>query len=252
MAGPGSLIAQVLNRDFIIGQLEKIEAQLRRDIDQKREGGGPGAAGLDPSDYESAHDHVALALQQEKAVSSGQPGFVPPPPLRRRGQPWPPLDDFVFISRDPIISIAQSALEWYFQHSDSNDRIVEEAMTDDRRRGDGEVPVITDKRLDPFSITDPGWVSSLVAMGVRSLRRRHAFNPAPPAPVEIGDRARVILVGDWATGIPRAQLVANAMRTAVEQGQRENPRRPGCPPRRRLLCRLGIRVSRPLSSLLAG
>jgi hypothetical protein len=98
------------------------------------------------------------------------------------------------------------------------------------------VPIITDTRLsewsarrssgrrilDKFSITDPGWVSSLIATGVRWLRKRHAFNPTPPDPVQIGDRARIILVGDWGSGIPRAQLVGTAMRMAVEQGIREN------------------------------
>jgi hypothetical protein len=39
MAEPGSLIAQVLNRRFVIQQLEDIEKRLREDVDQKREGG---------------------------------------------------------------------------------------------------------------------------------------------------------------------------------------------------------------------
>ena len=101
---------------------------------------------------------------------------------------------------------------------------------------DGSVALVTDKRLpgggarrssnrrilDRFSITDPQWVSSLFAQGVRMLRKRHAFNPAPPEPVHIGDNARVILVGDWGTGIPRAQLIGTAMRMAVEQGLNDN------------------------------
>jgi len=179
---------------------------------------------------------VAVVLEQEKAASSGQVGYVAPPPERRSRRSSPPLDDFVFISHDPIVSLAQSALERYFQHPDSPDKVVIEEMPDDARRGPGRPMIITDKRLprgavrrvsdrrilDEFSITDPGWVSSLVAMGIRKLRKRHAFNPALPEPVPIGDRARVILVGDWGTGIPRAQLVGTAMRMAVEQGVHDN------------------------------
>lgn len=235
MADPGSMIAQVLNRDFVLQQLADIEKRLRSDVDQKRQGGRDDAASLDRADYEAAHDHVAVVLEQEKAASSGQIGFVPPPPERRSGKPPAPLDDFVFMSRDPVVSTVQSALEYYFQHPDSKDRIVPEEMPDDQRRGAGGTPVITDKRLpggavrrvsnrrllDQFSITDPGWVSSLVAQGIRLLRKRHVFNPAPPEPVDIGDQARVILVGDWGSGIPRAQLVATAMRMAVEQGVRD-------------------------------
>ena len=236
MAEAGSMIAQVLNREFVLQQLEQIEKRLRSDVDQNREGGRDDAANLNRSDYEAAHDHVAVVLEQERAASSGQIGFVPPPPERRSGKPAAPLDDFVFISHDPVVSTVQSALEFYLRHPESKDKIVEQDMPDDPRRSDQAPPVITDTRLpgdtvrrvsdrrllDPFSITDPGWVSSLVAEGIRMLRKRHAFNPAPPAPVHIGDRARVILVGDWGSGIPRAQLVGTAMRMAVEQGVREN------------------------------
>jgi hypothetical protein len=232
----GSPIAQVLNRGFIIQQLKAVEQQLALDVNEYREGGPGETADLGPDDYQAAHDHIETVLTQEAALSSGQTSFVPPPSERRRREPAPPLDDFVFISRDPVVSTLQSALEFYFQHPESKDRIVEQDMPDDVRRGRDEAPLITDKRLpgsasrraagrrllDPFSITDPGWVSSLVAMGVRSLRKRHAFNPYPPEPIEISDRARVILVGDWGSGIPRAQRIAAGMRAAIEQATREN------------------------------
>jgi hypothetical protein len=147
MAEPGSLIAEVLNRQFVIQQLEDIEKWLHQDVDNKREGGGAGTADLAAADYQAALDHVSIALAQEKAASSGQPGFVPPAPERRGRRPSPPLDDFVFMSRDPIVSIAQSALEYYFRNPESKDRLVQQDMPDDRRRSATEVPVITDARL---------------------------------------------------------------------------------------------------------
>jgi hypothetical protein len=232
----GSPIAQVLNREFVIGQLEAIEKQLSKDVDRSRSGGPHAAAAdLDKADYEAALDHVSIVRQQELGASSGQVGFVPPPPERRGGRRAAPLDDFAFISHDPIVSIVQSALESYLQDPGSQDRVVMQDMPDDVRRSGGDVPIITDKRLlggnarrrgdrrllDKFSITDPGWVSSAVAMGVRLLRKRHAFNADPPEPVQIDDRARVILVGDWGSGIPRAQRVATGMRAAIEQARRE-------------------------------
>ena len=91
MAEPGSLIAEVLNRLFVIQQLEDIEKWLHQDVDNKREGGGAGTADLAAADYQAALDHVSIALAQEKAASSGQPGFVPPAPERRGRRPSPPL-----------------------------------------------------------------------------------------------------------------------------------------------------------------
>jgi hypothetical protein len=236
MAEDGSMIAEVLNRDFVVQQLDGIRKQLRNDVDRSRSGGGPGATDNEPADYAAALDSVDIALQREQAASSGQPGFVPPPSERRGRGSSVPLDDISFLSRDPIVSIAQSALEFYFQHPESKHEVIDAEMPDVRRGAGQAVPAVTGKRLagagmrrgsdrrllDPFSITDPGWVSSLIAMGVRRLRGRHAFNPAPPPPVQISDQARVILVGDWGSGIPRAQLVATAMRMAVEQGKRES------------------------------
>ena len=237
MSDQGSPIAEVLNRQFMIEQMEAIERRLREDVDQRREGGPHDAADLQATDYEAAYDHLSIALQEERAKSSGQIGFAPPSSGRRGGTVSPPLDDFVFMSRDPIVSITQSALEFYFQHPDSKDKVVVEATPGAARRGEQGVPVVTGKHLsgagtrrggatrrlfEQFSITDIGWASSLVAAGVRLLRKRHAFNPTPPEAVEIGARARVIMVGDWGSGIPRAQRVATAMRMAVEQGMRDN------------------------------
>ena len=50
--------------------------------------------------------------------------------------------------------------------------------------------------------------------------------PESPAQVPVlagpgWDRARLILAGDWGSGLPRAQRVATAMRAEMEQGQRE-------------------------------
>jgi hypothetical protein len=58
----------------------------------------------------------------------------------------------------------------------------------------------------------------------RWLRGRHVFprDAAPPFP--IGNQDRVLLVGDWGSGIPRAQQVATAMRSSLEQAVREGRR----------------------------
>ena len=106
----------------------------------------------------------------------------------------------------------------------------------DDRRGDGEEVAVTDRSLpgvrptrapdgrrlfDKFSITDAGWVSCLVAEGIRKFRHKHAFN-TNPASVKLANRSRLVIVGDWGSGLPRAQKVAEEVRKAIDEGKKQN------------------------------
>ena len=48
----------------------------------------------------------------------------------------------------------------------------------------------------------------------------HPFENSEPEPVAMSDTARLIIVGDWGSGIPRAEKVGTAMRAFVEESQR--------------------------------
>jgi hypothetical protein len=56
------------------------------------------------------------------------------------------------------------------------------------------------------------------------LRRKHPFPPTAAPTFPIGDRDRLLLVGDWGSGIPRALQVSTAMRSSLEQALREDRR----------------------------
>ena len=219
------MIAQILNRQFLLEQMETIQAQLQNDVAEQRTG-GVGEVPLEAPDYGYALTHIDEALANERKASTGQPGFDPAA-QRRGGETVAELDDFAFLSRDPIMSLVQSALELHLERPESGAEIVRAEAADDRRRGEGDYPVVTDLSLkdyqpqrdeadgrrffNRFSISDVRWVSSKVAEGIRLFRGRRSFNDEPAPPVEIADQARVILVGDWGSGIPRAQKVATAM-----------------------------------------
>jgi hypothetical protein len=156
---------------------------------------------------------------------SGQPGFTLPPPERRGDEPAP-IDDVSFLSRDPVLSNLQSALDLYYAQEPETE--VEEP--EKRRGGFQEDVAVSDRGLagvpsvrhddgrrlfDKFSVTDPRWVSSVFAMGVRRMRKRHAFNPEPAPPAPLADDARLVLVGDWGSGVPRARKVAERMAEEV-------------------------------------
>ncbi len=97
----------------------------------------------------------------------------------------------------------------------------------------GEVPPLTGQALKPewrptnrrgfmrqMEESDVlGWTFSFAfAEAIKLARGRAAFPPQPAESVSISSRARLVLVGDWASGIPRAGLVAKAMRQQVELG----------------------------------
>jgi len=172
------------------------------------------------------------AVQEKESLgSSGQPGYHMPDGERRGGPMAAPIDDTVFISHEPTLAIFQSALTQYFETTGKVTTVATEDFG--RRSGNSFVPV-SQRRLDgwapldrdadgrrifdPYSVTDPGWVSSLFAMGIRWFRGRHEFNKIPATPLNIGDRARLILVGDWGTGIDRAINVSKQMRKVIDEG----------------------------------
>ncbi len=230
--GDRTMIEQLLNRKVVLDALEEIKAYLDPSRDTGRRAGETLPAEADDladGDYSNAFQEVQTALQSERRESSGQIGFDSDE-ARRGDQAL--IDDVSFFSRDPIISIVQSALEQYYQERAPDE--LEDTDTDDGRRGGAVPPVLTGKRikgvddemgpdgrrlLKPFEITDPGWVSCLVAMGIRKLKDRYPFNPSCATTVEIPDRNRMLFFGDWASGIPRARLVSEQMRKYIDDDE---------------------------------
>jgi hypothetical protein len=164
--------------------------------------------------------------------SSGQPGFAPPAPTRRGESAAPDIDEVSFFSRDAVLSNVQSALDQYYDDVEP-EAVQETPPAAPTRRGSSEAPDVartgralrkppSGRRLfEPFGPTDIGWVSSVFAQGIRLLRRRHRFRKEPATPRPVAQRARLIVVGDWGTGIPRAVHVSARIRDALRAGRAE-------------------------------
>src|SRR5262249_43178746 len=56
----------------------------------------------------------------------------------------------------------------------------------------------------------------------RLFRQRHDFPTTPPAAIPIANDARIVIVGDWGTGLPRARNVATQMRAILDEGIAQN------------------------------
>lgn len=210
------MIADVLDRDFVLSQLVIVREFL--------EGGGRRGGDVDQPPVEVTQDEldaaaaeIDLALTRE-LTAAREPQTLDPEGADRR-RDVPSLDNRAFISGDPILSLTQSALEQYIAHKSA----ATTDQADGGRRGQGEQSDFVtgsciDRRVfDQFSVTDPGWVISLIAMGIKKFRNPRSFNPTPAPPVQMASKCRLIMVGDWGSGLPRAQTTAKAMRKFVDE-----------------------------------
>jgi len=225
------MINQLLNRDFVLDQLRQVRQYLSVPaLDRRRGGTVPKEAkNISEDDRQIALAEVTKSLANENVESTGQS-----PTFGRRDREAP-LDDFSFFSRDPVISNLQTVLDYYFCDGPGKDQVSLKPPPETDRRGPGEVSFVGDASLvgvdpreadgrrlfDKFSVTDPEWVSAGLAAGLRLLRGRHDFNPNAPV-VGIKEDARILLVADWGSGIPRAQRVAKNMRTFIDEALASN------------------------------
>lgn len=90
------MIAELMNRDVILQQLEDVQKDLELEIEEGRR------TGQSLQDEEALLVELGDAERRERTLSSGQVGFEPPV-TERRGQGPAPLDDFAFFSRDRSI-----------------------------------------------------------------------------------------------------------------------------------------------------
>jgi hypothetical protein len=235
------MIAQVLNRDFVLKQAAAIRTGLAGAV-AERQRPGHERSGLDElSDAELGELIGELGVVDDELGAEAvqeQEGGGEAYEVRGMGAALggaPPKDDYAFLPRSPLLSIVQTTIEEYVE-TQQPELLVGQPLADESR-GLGGVPAVTDLRLapapliggagerrrfgemevtDPKLFSDPRWLLSGVAMAWRAIRGRVNFNASPPPPIEIADDARIVVVGDWGSGIPRARKVADQMRAALD------------------------------------
>ena len=211
------MIAELLNREFVLRQLAAVRANLEHD----------------PGIHSELLAQITEGEREERFLSSGQKGGLEPPAAERRGAPALEVDDVAFFSRSPLVSLLQSALDQYVV-----DRQMDILRPPESEPGRREIPrsAVTDCSLGvelavapdgrrvfgAFEFADVRWVASALSAGLRLVRGRHPFNPCPAGPRRISNRARLLLAGDWGTGLPRARAVAHEMRKVLEDGMAQS------------------------------
>lgn len=216
------MIAQVLNQGFVESVRKMVIADLREAANSEaRRSGAPHPA----DDVKPELFAEALSVLEDASPPAGS--------SERRGEGV--VDDYAYIPRDATLNLLQSAIERWFE--EENQAIVTSEPPPDDRRGGGEEVMLADRYLPdmppetgdgrrwfgafevakPIVFSDPRWISAVFAMGMRdAVYGRHPFKKEPVS-YEIPDIARVVIVGDWASGIPRALKVRDQIVKVLEE-----------------------------------
>ncbi len=131
--------------------------------------------------------------------------------LDRAGQTQPQAD--VFIPRTATNSILQSVLTTCIE--ERADSLVKDAPEGLERLS--QAVLQTTGLFREFGPCDPQWMETKIAEGIAMIEHKPPFPADPAPPVRLADDARVVVVGDWGTGLPGAVAVAEHMRAELEQ-----------------------------------
>jgi hypothetical protein len=72
-----------------------------------------------------------------------------------------------------------------------------------------------------FGPCDVGWVETTVAQGISLFEGRPPFPEGKAPDVQLAENARIVVVGDWGTGLPGARAVGSQMAKFVTEAKRE-------------------------------
>jgi hypothetical protein len=190
------MIEQAYDRDSVGRYVEAIRQVLGSDaLDES-----VARAAQQVSGEDDARSKISAALPSidvaEASSGGGEGGPVP------------------YLSREPAVSLVQSSVESALRERVVADQALGAPGIWERLSGLwGNFVHTVDALLHPGNFTpdDPDWVIKIAQSMLGHLAKgNHPFNPRP-AEHTISDSARLVVVGDWGTGLPRAQAVARYM-----------------------------------------
>ncbi len=222
------MIREILNKDFILkstSTLQKSGKKLINNVDTSDvETSKEIREFLDKNEIElneliEADEQIQKALEREESRENNKKTVLEPEEIREKDK----ADKVNYLPHDPILSLIQSGLQEYCQEKQA-DRIKGKTSQAQKLADNEFIPVTyirldnelknfligeSDQRLIGKYEYDLRWANCLIAAGIRTFwHRRHPFNTKPATPYKIGNNARVILLSDWGSGLPRAQKLS--------------------------------------------
>ena len=121
----------------------------------------------------------------------------------------------------PILAILQSELTSLLEQrrtafAELDDDIVGSRIGEDIAQLPGGMVVMG--LFGPKEPSDPGWLWMRVVKAWYWFKHKVTFGGLPVQPVDIADDARIVLVGDWGSGLDRARDVAGQIRLILNEG----------------------------------
>ena len=200
------MLAPTLDRNFVFTQFELLSSYLKG---LNHRSGDRSQRAMELGELAALVRNVDDVGALEQTIARDQPASVHQPPS-------------AFFVQDPLISNMQSAMEMAW--SGETYRHVRPSDPDLRFVTDSTLPWFDATRSDKqrlfnaFSVTDVGWLSCKVAEGMAAFKSKHPFVEAFARTELSEDKFRIVLVGDWGTGLPRARRVARSIRAVLEDG----------------------------------
>ena len=191
---PDHLLDPVLDPDTLLAKLDDLERQ-RADR--------PADAQL-PDD---AYTQIRQALSNEtfraespRAVTVRAPGDQSRPPAS------------VYLHPHIALSQFQSVIAYCFEA-----QAIEAGELAPTDRGLRHWIDELKDRLRRFGPCDIRWIEpALLNLATDLSQNKHPFADKRPSTVPLGDHARVVIVGDWATGLPQARNVARSITATLD------------------------------------
>jgi len=176
-AGAGPVVRELLDPTFVKGRLADVRAHAS-------DAGRP--ARIADEHYDHAFEDLDRAARE------------------RPGQPYMPHSATASLAQSALSRCIESRIEHVLDALPHGDTAIDRAI---------EAAVSLFRRFGPC---DPGWIETKIAEGIALFEGRPEFpnQPAPPTP--LAPNARVIVVGDWGTGLAGAIKVGEQMRAVLE------------------------------------
>jgi len=178
----GPIVHQILDPAFLRGRLEEVRRQ--------------GSGSLSADQY--AEMFADLEQGQASPVSGASPED----------------GEQAYLPRSPAVSLLQSTLTDCV--TSRFEDLVKPLPPHERSFADW---VLREEDVfEKFGPCDAGWVESVISKGLSLLHHRPDFVDQPPT-VSIAENARLVVVGDWGTGLAGAQAVGKRMAEKIHEAK---------------------------------